>query len=340
MMRLDPLLQKQLQRFRKNRRAFWSLLIVAFFFGLSLGAELLCNNRPYVMRFENEWFFPLFKYYPASRFGEEVQVETDYKALRTTERYLKGNNWMILPPIPYGSSESVTNLPGPPPVRPSTAHYLGTDDRGRDLLTRLLYGFRNSMLFALVSWLFIVVMAYISGALQGYLGGRFDFYGQRIIEIWNALPVLFVIVFLVSLFPANLVLLTVVWVIFSWMGLSSYVRVEVLRVRKLDYIVAAQALGAKLPRILFRHILPNTLTPIITFSPFIISSSIFALASLDYLGLGLPPPTPSWGELLHQGKENFSAWWIGMFSFLSLFLTMLLLNFIGEGVRSAFDARE
>lgn len=337
---IDPLLRKQLHRFRRNRRAFWSFALVAGAFLLSLGSEIICNNLPYVMRFEGQWYFPIAKFYPASTFGEEVQLETDYKALRTTERFKKPGNWMLLPPVPYSPSESMLDLPGPPPTRPSSKNFLGTDDRGRDLLTRLIYGFRNSMLFALISWVLIVILGYLTGAIQGYLGGRIDFLGQRLIEIWNALPVLYVIIFLISLFPANLTLLIIVWVGFSWMALSSYVRVEALRVRKLDYVVAAQGLGARLPRILIRHILPNTLTPIVTLSPFIISSSIFALASLDYLGLGLPPPTPSWGELLHQGKENFNAWWIGVFSFLSLFGTMLLFNFIGEGVRSAFDARE
>jgi microcin C transport system permease protein len=195
------------------------------------------------------------------------------------------------------------------------------------------------MLFALVTWIFTVVFAYLTGAIQGFRGGKIDFYGQRLTEIWDSLPFLYVIIFLLSLFPANLTLLILVWVAFSWIGLSSYIRVEVLRVRKLDYVTAAIALGAGAPRILFRHILPNTLTPIITFSPFLISASIGSLAALDYLGLGLPPPSASWGELLHQGKENLHSWWLVLFPFLSLFGSLLLLNFIGEAVRSAFDAK-
>jgi len=195
------------------------------------------------------------------------------------------------------------------------------------------------MVFAIVAWFFIIVIAYTIGALQGFLGGRVDFLGQRLTEIWHSMPVLYVIIFLISIFPSGLVLLTCTWVAFSWISLASYVRAEVLRVRKQDFIVAGLALGASTPRLLFRHILPNSLTPIITFSPFIISASIGSLAALDYLGLGLPPPTASWGELLRQGKENLSSWWLAFFPFLSLFSTLLLLNFISEGVRAAFDSR-
>lgn len=335
---MDPLIRKQLKRFRNNRRGYVSFWILTVFFVLSLGSEWICNNKPFVVKYEGSFYFPMFKFYPGTTFGEEHPTEADYKHLAASPEFAK-NNWMIFPPVRFAPNESMLELPTPPPSPPSSVNWLGTDDRGRDLLTRLVYGFRNSMIFALVTWFFTIIFAYLVGAVQAYLGGRFDFFGQRLIEIWNALPFLYVIIFLLSIFPASLSLLTLVWVAFSWISLSGYIRVEVLRVRKLDFVTAAIALGASTPRILFRHILPNTLTPIITFSPFLISASIGSLAALDYLGLGLPPPSASWGELLHQGKENLRSWWLVLFPFLSLFGSLLLLNFIGEAVRSAFDAR-
>lgn len=291
------------------------------------------------MKYDGQLYFPMFKFYEATIFGEEIATEINYRDFETSEAFKKGKNWMIFPLIRHSPFEAMAELPGPPPSPPSAQNLLGTDDRGRDLATRLIYGFRNSMLFALVSWVLITVVAYVFGSIQAYLGGRIDFYGQRIIEIWNALPVLYIIIFLVSIFPASLALLTITWVAFSWIGLSSYIRAEVLRVRKMDFVVAARAVGAGTRRILFRHIFPNTLTPIITFSPFLIAASIGSLAALDYLGLGLPPPSSSWGELLRQGKENLRNWWLALYPFLSLFLTLLLLNFIGEAARSAFDPK-
>lgn len=337
---MNALTAKQWKRFRRNRRGFYSFVVISVLFIVSLFSEALCNNKPFIAHFEGKTYFPLFKFYPGTEFGEESFTEVDYRSLRSNERFQKPGNWMIFPPVQYHPDEAMNNLPTPPPSPPTHQNWLGTDDRGRDLGVRLIYGFRNSMLFALASWVVVLVLSYITGAVQGYYGGRVDFYGQRAIEIWNALPVLYVIIFLLSIFPPSLFLLTVVWVAFSWMGLSSYVRVEVLRVRKQDFVTAARSIGASAPRIIFKHILPNTLTPIITFSPFIISASIGGLAALDYLGLGLPPPTSSWGELLKQGKENLQSWWLVIFPFASLFLTLLALNFVGEAVRSAFDSKE
>ncbi len=337
---IDPLLAKQLRRFRKNKRGYYSFILLSLLFFTSLFSEVLCNNKPYIMVFEGKVYLPLFKFYPGQLFGEEVTAEADYRALQKTERFKRSNGWLIFPPIPYSPNESMKESFSPPPNSPSPQNWLGTDDRGRDLMARLIYGFRNSMVFALLSWFFIVGIAYTFGALQGYFGGRVDLLGQRFTEIWSALPVLYVIIFLLSILPANLWLLTLTWVIFSWISLASYVRAEVLRIRKLDFVLAARALGARTGRIIFRHLFPNTLTPIITFTPFIISASIGSLAALDYLGLGLPPPTASWGELLRQGKENLRSWWLAFFPFFSLFASLLLLNFIGEALRTAFDARE
>lgn len=337
---MDPLLKKQLTRFRRNRRAWWSLWALTLLFGLSLFSEWICNDKPFVMRLDGRLYFPMFQFYSGAELGEPDVIVPDYKAIRRSERFQANGNFMIFPPIPYGPNESMSGLESPPPTRPTSRNWLGTDDRGRDLLTRLVYGFRNSMVFSLLSWVLTVILGYTTGAIQGFAGGWTDLVGQRLIEVWNSLPVLYVIIFLVSIFPPSLWLLLLVWVAFSWIGLSSYVRAEVLRIRKQEFVLAAKAIGAGPGRILFRHVLRNTLTPIITLSPFLVSAAIGSLAALDYLGLGLPPPTASWGELLRQGKENLSSWWLALFPFLSLFGTLLLLNFIGEGVRSAFDARE
>lgn len=337
---MDPIRKRQWHRFRQNRRAFWSLLLLAVAFAVSLAAEIICNDRPWIISLDDELYFPLFKRYDPKLFGELVSAEADFKKITHEPWFKKQGNWAIFPLIPHHPNASLTGLPTPPPSRPTAQNWLGTDDRGRDLAARLLYGFRNSMVFALVSWVLITAFAFLVGAIQGYLGGKTDFYTQRVTEIWSALPVLYVIIFLLSIFNSNLALLTLVWVLFSWIGLSTYIRAEVLRVRQLDFIAAARALGASTARILFRHLLPNSLTPIITFAPFIISASVGSLAALDYLGLGLPPPTASWGELLRQGKENLQSWWLSTFPFLALFITLLLLNFVGEGIRSAFDAKE
>ncbi len=339
MIRLHPTTQKRVRHFRKNRRAFYSLTVLSAAFLITLFAELLCNDRPFVMRYEGNWYFPILKHYPAALFGEKVRSETNFKNFTLSENFLRPGNFALFPPIKHDPNVSMENPPAPPPTRPSSVNWLGTDDRGRDLLARLIYGFRNSMVFALICWAFTVVLAFIVGATQGYLGGKVDLIGQRLIEIWNALPVLYIILFLLSLFPPTLFLLAIIWVSFSWIGLSSYVRAEVLKIRKQEFVAASKVMGGSPIWILQRHILPNSLTPILTFSPFLLSAAIGSLAALDYLGLGLPPPTASWGELLRQGKENLSSWWLALYPFLSLFITLLLLGFIGEGVRDAFDPR-
>lgn len=334
-----PSTQKRLAHFRQNPRAYYSFVVLFLAFFFTLFAELLCNNRPIVMKYDGQWYFPLFKHYPAATFGETVRTEVNFKALTEADDFRAKGNWAYYPLIPHHPNASMENLADPPPTRPTLQNWLGTDDRGRDLLARLIYGFRNSMVFALICWAFTIVLAFLIGASMGYLGGKFDLVGQRLIEIWNALPVLYLILFLLSLFPPTLFLLAVIWVTFSWIGLSGYVRAEVLKIRKQEFVSASKILGGGPGWILRRHILPNSLTPLLTFSPFLLSAAIGSLAALDYLGLGLPPPTASWGELLRQGKENLTSWWLALYPFLSLFLTLLLLGFIGEGVRDAFDPR-
>jgi len=333
-----PTTIRRWKKFKQSRRAFYSLWILLFLFLASLGAELWVNEKPLVLRYGGETYFPAFKYYPGKLFGEEVAAEADYLTLAKSPSFSSQGNWAIFALFQHGPMES-HSLAIPPPHPPSSENILGTDDRGRDLLARLVYGFRNSFLFAIVSWVLIAILAYLIGGVQGYLGGKTDLFTQRTVEIWSSLPVLYILLFLMAIFPSNLTLLLLVWAAFSWVGLSGYVRAEVLRIRKLEYVMAARAAGASHRRILISHILPNALTPLITFTPFLISASIVSLAALDYLGLGLPPPTPSWGELLRQGKENLRSWWLGFFPFLALFGTVLLLNFLGEGLRRAMDAR-
>lgn len=328
------------RRFSRNRLAVFSLRFMVVAVSLSFFAPLLCNDHPLIVHYEGKYFFPVFAFYPAERFGEDFVGEANYKHLEKMEKFQGRGNWMLFPPVRHGVNEVTENLPTPPPSPPTAVNWLGTDDRGRDLFTRLVYGFRNSMLFALLSWGSISLLGYFIGGVQGYLGGRWDLLGQRLMEVWSALPLLYVIIFLLSIFVPSLFLLSAVWVAFGWLSLAGYVRAEVLRVRKMDFVVSARALGCGQRRILFRHILPNVLTPFLTFAPFILSASIGSLAALDYLGLGLPPPAASWGELLRQGKENLRSWWLAFFPVFCLFSTLLFLSFIGEGVREAFDTRE
>jgi len=335
---MKPTTLRRWRKFKQGRRAIYSLWLLIALLALSMAAELWINPKPLVLHYKGATYYPAFKYYPGSLFGEEIAAEVDYRELVKKPDFQKDGNWSIFALFTYGPMES-RSLENPPPHPPTKENIMGTDDRGRDLLARLVYGFRNSFLFAFVSWFLIATLGYLIGGVQGYLGGRTDLLTQRMVEVWSSLPVLYILLFLMAIFPSNLGLLLIVWAAFSWVGLSGYVRAEVLKIRKLEYVLAARAAGASHTRILVEHILPNAVTPLITFTPFLISASIVSLAALDYLGLGLPPPTPSWGELLRQGKENLRSWWVGFFPFLALFGTILLLNFIGEGLRRAMDAR-
>lgn len=337
--KLDPTWLRALDRFLSNGRARTSLMLVAVAFAASLVAELWINGRPLLVRARGTTWAPVLEGVPGTAFDQPDNTLVDWRALDDEGKLSGPDVWVWRPLVFWGANESDRKLESPPPTPPSRRHWLGTDDRGRDLLARLVYGFRNSMFFALASWALTVVLSFLVGATQGFFGGRYDFAVQRLSEIWSALPVLYVILFLLSLFPANLFLLTGVWVAFGWVGLSAYLRAETLRVRKLDYVLATRALGIGLPSVLFRHVLPNVLVPVVTFSPFLVASAIGGLAALDYLGLGLPPPAASWGELLRQGKENLSSWWLSLFPFFCLFTTLCLLNFVGEGLRGAFDTR-
>jgi microcin C transport system permease protein len=328
------------RRFRSDRRGWWSLWIFVTLVVLSLGAELLSNDRPIVAHYEGRTVFPLFNTYPETTFGGDFRTQTDYLDPFIRAQLAKPGNWAIYPPNRYSFDTLNYFSPSPNPAPPSAVNWLGTDDRGRDVLARLIYGFRVSVLFGLALTAIGVVIGVLTGALQGYFGGKLDLIFQRFIEIWGSMPELYLLLIFASLFEPSVLILLVILSLFGWMGLSDYVRAEFLRNRNLEYVTAARALGLSNSQIIWRHVLPNSLTPVIAFLPFRMSGAILALTSLDFLGLGVPPSTPSLGELLAQGKANLDAWWITLSTFAVLVGTLMLLIFIGEALRSALDTRK
>jgi microcin C transport system permease protein len=327
------------RRFRSDRRGWWSLWIFVTLVVLSLGAELLSNDRPIVAHYEGRTVFPLFNTYPETTFGGDFRTQTDYLDPFIRAQLAKPGNWAIYPPNRYSFDTLNYFSPSPNPAPPSAVNWLGTDDRGRDVLARLIYGFRVSVLFGLALTAIGVVIGVLTGALQGYFGGKLDLIFQRFIEIWGSMPELYLLLIFASLFEPSVLILLVILSLFGWMGLSDYVRAEFLRNRNLEYVTAARALGLSNSQIIWRHVLPNSLTPVIAFLPFRMSGAILALTSLDFLGLGVPPSTASLGELLAQGKANLDAWWITLSTFTVLVGTLMLLIFIGEALRSALDTR-
>lgn len=326
-------------RFRSNKLGYWSLWFFSLVFTLSLGAEVLSNDRPIVIFYEGKWYFPIVQAYPETVFGGDFISEADYHDPYLRSRLTSNGNWMLEPPNSYRFDTIVFDDDSPNPAPPSEKHLLGTDDRGRDVLARLIYGFRLSVLFAFALTFIGTVLGVFMGAVQGYIGGRVDLACQRMIEIWSSLPELYLLIIFASLFQPSISLLLALLAAFGWMGLSDYVRAEFLRGRSLDYVRSARALGVSDAGIMFRHLLPNSMTPVLTFLPFRISGAIVALTSLDFLGLGVSPQTPSLGELLAQGKENLAAWWLSASTFMVLVGTLILLMFIGEALREAVDAR-
>ncbi|MCS4511596.1 ABC transporter permease [Xylophilus ampelinus] len=328
------------QRFKRNRLGFWSLVVFCTLVVLSLGAELLSNDRPLLVRYEGQTYFPMVRDYPETTFGGDFLTTTDYLDPFIQERLSRGGNWALHAPNPYGPKTLNYFAKSPNPSAPTRDNWLGTDDRGRDLLAQLLYGFRVSVLFALALTAVGVVLGVATGAVQGFFGGKTDLAFQRFIEIWGSMPELYLLIIFSAIFAPSIALLLVLLSLFGWMGLSDYVRAEFLRNRQLDYVKAARALGVGNLDIIRRHILPNSLTPVVTFLPFRMSAAILALTSLDFLGLGVPPGTPSLGELLSQGKANIDAWWISLSTFAVLVTTLLLLTFMGDALRDALDPRK
>ncbi len=331
--------QRAWMRFRANRRGRISLWIFLSLFVLSLFAEILSNDRPLIVYYEKEFYFPLVANYPEATFGGDFATPTDYLDPFIESQLQAGENWALYPLNRYSFNTLNYFSQAPNPAAPSIENLFGTDDRGRDVAARLLYGFRVSVLFGIALTAIGVVLGIFFGALQGYFAGRIDLFFQRFIEVWGSVPELYLLIILASIFEPGLLILLVILSLFGWMGLSDYVRAEFLRNRTLDYVMAARALGLSNLQIIWRHVLPNSLTPVIAFLPFRMTASILALTSLDFLGLGVPTSTPSLGELLAQGKDNLDAWWITVTTFGVLVGTLLLLIFIGEALRDALDTR-
>lgn len=328
------------RRFKKNRLGYWSLLTFCVLVVLSLAAELVSNERPLVVRYEGVTYFPLLKDYPETVFGGDFETATDYLDPFIAQKLNEGSNWAVFAPNRYGPKTLNYFAKAPNPSPPTLENWLGTDDRGRDLLAQLIYGFRVSVLFALALTFTGTLLGVFTGAVQGFFGGKVDLAFQRFIEIWSAMPELYLLIIFSAVFAPSLSLLLILLSLFGWMGLSDYVRAEFLRNRQLDYVRAARALGVSNWHIITRHLLPNSLTPVVTFLPFRMSGAILALTSLDFLGLGVPPGTPSLGELLSQGKNNIDAWWISLSTFSVLVITLLLLTFMGDALRDALDPRK
>lgn len=327
------------RRFKSNRRGYISLWLFSILFVLSLFAEVLSNDKPLIVNYEQSIYFPVFNFYSEITFGGDFETEADYLDPFIRQRLTSNGNWAIYPLNPYRYNTINYFSEAPNPAAPSAENLLGTDDRGRDVLARLIYGFRLSVLFALILTVIGTTIGILAGALQGYFGGRLDLYAQRLIEVWSSMPELYLLIIFASIFNPSVLLLIVLLSLFGWMGLADYVRAEFLKGRNMDYVIAARALGVSNRSIMLQHLLPNAMTPVITFLPFRISGAILALTSLDFLGLGVPPETPSLGELLAQGKENIEAWWLSISTFIVLVGTLMLLIFIGEALREALDPR-
>ena len=325
--------------YKTSKRNVYSLYIFSFIFFVTLFAELISNDKPLIMKVDNQIYAPIFFDYPETQFGGFFDTEADYKDKFMTDLISHNGNWAVFPLNPNTYDSINLDNPSPNPAAPSIHNYLGTDDRGRDVLARLIYGFRLSVIFALVLTFIAVVIGIFFGAIQGYFAGRTDLFLQRFIEIWSSMPELYLLIIFSSLFEPSLTLLIILLSLFGWIGLSDYVRAEFLKGRNMDYVIAARTMGLTNYQIIIRHILPNSMVSVITFLPFRISGAILILTSLDFLGLGVPPDTPSLGELLSQGKENIEAWWLSLTTFFVLVGTLMLLIFIGEGIRESMDSR-
>jgi microcin C transport system permease protein len=338
-MSLSPLNQRRLQNFTSNRRGFWSFWIFLVLFLVTLSAEFVANDNPLLVKFDGHYYTPVFISYPETAFGGEFQTETRYRD-PYVKKLIEAKGWMLWPIIPFSYNTINYNLAEPAPSSPDTTNWLGTDDQGRDVMARIIYGFRISVLFGLALTVMSSLIGITAGAIQGYFGGLTDLLMQRFIEIWSGMPVLYLLIIMASLVQPNFWWLLILMLCFSWMSLVHVVRAEFLRARNFDYVRAARALGASDITIMFRHVLPNAMVATLTFLPFILNHSITTLTALDFLGFGLPPGSPSLGELLNQGKNNLQAPWLGLSSFTVLAVMLTLLIFIGEAVRDAFDPRK
>lgn len=334
---MTPLGRRRLEIFRSHRRGYWSLLVFFFLFTLCLGAEFIANDRPLVVYFDGHLYWPVLNNYSEDLFGPDLlPLEADFTD-RDLQTHISKRGWMLWPPIPYSFNTAVKNLSAPAPAPPTFRNLLGTDDQARDVLARVIYGFRISVLFGFTLTAISSVIGIAAGAVQGFYGGLTDLLFQRFIEIWSGMPQLYMLIILGSIVAPSFWILLLFLLVFSWMGLTSVVRAEFLRGRSLDYVRAAEALGVGRGAIMVRHILPNALVAVLSFLPFTLSGSVTVLASLDFLGFGLPPGSPSLGELVSQGKNNLQAPWLAATSFIVLGGLLTLLIFVGEAVRDALD---
>ncbi len=326
-------------KFKKNKRGYFSLLILASLFFLTIFAEFIANDKPLLVSFDNKFYFPIFKNYSEVEFGGIFETEANYRDLEV-QKLIKEKGWIIFAPIPFSYDTINYKIKSPAPSKPSLDNILGVDDNGRDVLARVIYGIRISLVFGIVLTFFSTILGIFLGAIQGYFGGMCDLILQRFMEIWSSMPVLFLLIILSSIIEPSFFILLILMLLFSWMSLVGYVRAEFLRLRNFDFVRASKALGASNIRIIFRHILPNASPIIIANIPFLLAGSITTLTSLDFLGLGLPIGSPSLGELLAQGKNNITAYWLGITGFVVITAILTFLVFIGEGLREAFDVRK
>ncbi|MBZ0203006.1 MAG: ABC transporter permease subunit [Ignavibacteria bacterium] len=334
--------RKRWRKFRSIKRGYYAFVALIVMYAISFLLPLFINNAALIVKYNGEYYFPIFKsgIYEASVFGQERHGETNYRQLKEQFRGDNSDNWVLMPIYPYGPNENLLDeISGSPPHPPNVKHILGTDDRARDVFSRIAYGFNISISFALIVTLFSYMIGVSIGALLGFFGGKLDIFGQRLIEIWSTLPFLYVMIIVSSILQPNFFLLVLILTIFGWMGITYYVRGEFYREKARDYVSAAVSLGARNSTIIFKHVLPNSLTPIISFAPFAIVADIGIMVSLDFLGFGLPPPTPSWGQLMRQGMTDINNWWLIAAPLTIMFLTLIAIVFIGEAIREAFDPK-
>lgn len=335
---MSPVIQQRLARFKQNRLGFICLIVFAVIFVLAIFSELIANDKPLVVKYQQSYYFPVIQSYPETTFGGIFETETDYKD-PAVQQLIDRDGWALWPVIPFSYQTPNLELAVPVPSPPSQQNWLGTDDQGRDVLARILYGLRVSLLFGFALTLCAAFIGILIGALQGYYGGWVDLIGQRVLEVWGGLPMLFMVMILVSMFTPSVYWLFVIMLLFGWTALVGLVRAEFLRARNFDYVRAARALGVADRIIIFRHILPNAISSSLSQLPFMLTANITALTALDFLGYGLPPDAASLGELLLQGKNNLNAPWLALSGFFTLALVLSLLIYVGEATRDAFDPR-
>ena len=339
MISISPLNKRRLNNFRSNKRGWYSFQIFTLLFFVSLFGDFIANDKPLLIKFNNEFYFPVISSYPETIFGGDFETEADYR-----DPYVKNlineKGWMVWPIIPFSYNTIIRDLEVPAPAPPSKKNWLGTDDQARDVLARLIYGFRISILFGLTLTFFSMIIGVAAGSIQGYFGGNIDLFFQRFMEVWSAIPTLYVLIILASVVQPNFWWLLLILLLFSWMGYVGVVRAEFLRARNFDYVRAAKALGVSNTTIMFRHLLPNATVATITFLPFNLSAAVTVLSGLDFLGFGLPPGSASLGEMVNQGRNNLQAPWLGLTSFFTLAIMLSLLVFIGEAIRDSIDPRK